>query len=146
MNVALNKLNDKITCFNAAVMHDNFDGECATLRRSRDPAVNYRTSVLKKTGDPITVPAVHFGTLLRDHTPSLVKMDNEGAEIEILQQSIQWESVQKLVFEYTVNPSTNSDAKGVGRKIEGLLRSAGFKQKHSTFSPGPIDRLWWCWK
>lgn len=94
---------DRWSVLNRAVVADNYVGHTARFW------VNYRPMLLRRhslTKPPETKPArwaevevVRFSELTRGF--DCVKMNIEGAEIELLENVRDWGDVRKLVFEYS---------------------------------------------
>ena len=67
----------------------------------RSGLTRYAGRKLRKTGTALRVPTVCMAELLDTHTPHTVKLDIEGAEMEILEHTIWPPHVKFLVFEYS---------------------------------------------
>lgn len=94
-NVAMNGFSAQVN--HRAVVADN--RKTATLSLGK-PGSEWRNSLVKKKTDTLqVVDCVSFQSLITDDTDG-VKMDIEGAELEILDTPIDWKNVRKLVFEY----------------------------------------------
>lgn len=98
-NAALNGLADAVVVAHAAVVHDAYTEKWVNLGLSGSRFSQWSHSLYKKSGKQISVPAVRFSTLI---TPQVtgIKMDIEGAEVEILSGDYQLQNVRKFCVEY----------------------------------------------
>lgn len=97
-NVEINELDAKIN--HAAVVHDGFEGDTASLGLSNTAYGLWRHSLYKtKSKQRVSVPVARISSLLADGVDG-VKMDIEGAEIDILYTIPDFYQVKKLCLEY----------------------------------------------
>jgi FkbM family methyltransferase len=102
-NVALNHLEERITCHNAGV--GSKDGELTLSVTRGDGAVHVSGFLYADAAERITVPAVSMSTVFSDNCLThidLLKIDCEGGEYEILCSLTdrQFEQIDRIVFEY----------------------------------------------
>jgi FkbM family methyltransferase len=96
-------LNGGPVCVNyGAVVHDEYPTETIDFYVNSRPMAKRRHSIYqpKKDFHMVTVPAVRFGDLPFDQF-DCVKMNIEGAEIELLEKARSFKGIRKLVFEYS---------------------------------------------
>jgi FkbM family methyltransferase len=105
----------------------------------------WRSKINTVTGD-IKAPVIHLQDLLDEYKPSMCKIDIEGAEIDVLQDNIEWGECVKLAFEYTVKEEKAA-------QIQSALQAAGWDTDSwipSVFNTdvdhgaSPIDRVLCC--
>lgn len=88
--------------YNAAIVPNSFPNANITLYVRTEPMSLRRHSIydpLRPAGT-ISVPAIRFNDLPLTENDA-VKMNIEGAEIELLEGDLAWGSVRKFVFEYS---------------------------------------------
>lgn len=115
---------DKVTAFKKAVTAE----KVLTTQLFTTPQSAYNASLITKGWDgrmvttPIEVDAVPLTALIRDGV-SILKLDVEGAEMELLQslQPEHWQKIENLILEF--HPGANQN----WRDLESLLEKYGFK-------------------
>jgi FkbM family methyltransferase len=121
-NIQLNKLENKIECYQSAVVADDILGDDKTINlwKSKNRSVNYRNSINEKSrGTKIIVPAIGFNSIITKNIDGL-KIDIEGAEVDILtSNSSNYQNIKKLTFEFTLKSHKLALA-------EDLLKQKGF--------------------
>lgn len=115
-NIQLNKLENKIECYQSAVVADDILGDHKTINlwKSKNTSVNYRNSINEKSrGIKIIVPAIGFNSIITKNIDGL-KIDIEGAEVDILtSNSSNYQNIKKLTFEFTVSTGKIETARDV---------------------------------
>lgn len=99
-NMDLNAINGRV--IRAAIMPDTYVGETVTFYVNSRPMALRRHSIYapKKDFVEIQVPVVRWGQLpFADY--DCVKMNIEGAELELLESATSFQGVRKLVLEYS---------------------------------------------
>lgn len=126
-NILLNRL-DNITAVKAAVVGN---GESEMQLYVGEPGSEWRSS-LYKFKSPIVqkVKCLQVADVLAAGNFDGVKMDIEGAELDILANLKSWGSVKKLVFEYHFD--VNNSMEVFYRNIEQLRRHFDFV-RHAKF-------------
>ena len=101
-----------------AVVHDSYQGVAATLNVNRKPIQARRHSILlaRQGSSPVEVPVIRWSDFARDRC---VKMNIEGAEIEILRE-MKEPLPLKLVTEWSFDVERKVDVlREVRAKLEG---------------------------
>jgi len=100
-NLAVNEFHD-VQTYRAAVVHDDFEGDHITFYVNSRPMALRRHSIYqpKKDFQAVDVPVIRWSSLPFDQYPC-VKMNIEGAEIDLLEHAKSFHGIQKLVFEYS---------------------------------------------
>lgn len=101
-NIHWNSLTGVARVQRAAIVHDGYEGGHVSFFVNERPMALRRHSIHqpKKNFTEIKVPAITFSELPLDHTDG-IKMNIEGAEIELLERAKGFGAVRKLVFEYS---------------------------------------------
>ncbi len=101
-------INDpRIIACNAAVA---WEGGTATLNVAPNTWRHSLTRRYKRGATDVQVQVKSFNQLLENHPKyDCIKMDIEGAEIEILQKKKDWSGIRKLVFEYSFTQERDMD-------------------------------------
>ena len=96
-NITLNHFEHQIQLHNIAV---TLKGGDVILYKCKSPRNKYRHSVLPHNKWlPITIQSVTMDSVLQSGV-DCIKMDIEGAELEILDAHLDWSGIKRLVFEY----------------------------------------------
>ena len=109
-NIEKNNFKDKVVPIQAGVVAQDGIKELE-LYVCKGDYNKYRHTIFKKRGrQSVKIPVQNFKKVLKKYKPNGIKIDIEGAEIEILEsmKPADWpDSVTHLVFEYTfdVDPS-----------------------------------------
>jgi FkbM family methyltransferase len=109
-NVEQNDFSSNVIALNAGVVAQD-DIDEIELFLCKGDYNKYRHTIFKKRGrKSVKIPVMNFKKVLKEHKPNGIKMDIEGAEIEILEsmKPQDWpDHVTHLVFEYSfdVDPS-----------------------------------------
>ena len=105
-----------------------------TLYRSTTSSHGIHTIVPTRGRDPLVVPTVNFSALLRLHKPTVIKMDCEGAELELLDRRWLPRSLKQLAVEWHLQ---KKDARRRCRALHRSLLEQGFKSlRKVTFDTG----------
>ena len=85
-----------------AIVHDEYQGNTIDFYVNSRPMAMRRHSIYqpKKDFDVVTVPTVRFKDLPFDQF-DCVKMNIEGAEIELIDKAKSFHGIRKMVFEYS---------------------------------------------
>jgi FkbM family methyltransferase len=121
-NIVINGLQARIHPTRKAVVAA-CDEEHANLYLARRKGNNYRhTTVPVRGRETQRVSQTQFQSVLDEHADATgVKIDIEGAEVDILtDDSVNWRSVRKICFEYTVKSFSLS-------RIKACLEGHGFE-------------------
>ncbi len=97
-NCKLNNLDNSVKLHNAAVV-GNYDTQ-------RNFSINVKRNkgahslVAKRGRDTITVNAQNINDIMQQVNPTVIKMDIEGGEYEVLPAITDWSNVRELIMEY----------------------------------------------
>ena len=97
-NCKLNNVDNSVKLYNAAVV-GNYDTQ-------RNFSINVKRNkgahslVAKRGRDTITVNAQNINDIMQQVNPTVIKMDIEGGEYEVLPAIIDWSNVRELVMEF----------------------------------------------
>ncbi|MEI6205641.1 MAG: FkbM family methyltransferase [Desulfuromonadales bacterium] len=102
-NIALNALEDRVTCHNAGV--GSSDGRLTLNVTRGDGALHVSGFLYADASERITVPAVSMSTVFADNDLThidLLKIDCEGGEYDIIgaMTGSHFERIDRIVFEY----------------------------------------------
>lgn len=97
LNMKKNNL-DNFHAIRAAVIGGKEKTIPLWLNGGRNPGNH---SIIPKRGRrSILVPAVNINDLLETHSPNKIKLDAEGAEVEIIRSILDWSRVRAIVLEF----------------------------------------------
>jgi len=142
-NIKKNNFSKKVTPIRAGVVAQENIKELK-LYLCKGNYNKYRHTIFKKRGrQSIKIPVQNFKKILKKYRPNGIKIDIEGAEIEILEsmKPSDWpKHVTHLVFEYTfdVDPSVDRFRK----IIENLKQNFEFVH-HKKMSPDLKEYKFW---
>lgn len=145
-NVALNGYVAKLV--QAAVVADRIEQTELNLYLADNAEQDWCAGLYKHHRKrSVVVPACKFSSIL--HGIDAVKMDIEGAEIDILNTVAGFGSVKKLVLEYhfSVRDDVNLYRR-IMKRLEGMFANVNYKTfpehiiKHPYFIPDPIIFAW----
>lgn len=153
-NAALTRLNLRLNGYSvavheSAVVADSETRDQLNFYLSNTPYGLWRHSLYKtKNKRSITVPAVRISPLLE--TCDALKMDIEGAEIDILFSLRDYRSVRKLCFEYHFDVN---DSIPLFLEIVGKLKQSFTEVRYPKMPDGvehykffPPARIVYCWR
>jgi FkbM family methyltransferase len=99
-NITLNRVSGVVV--RAAIMHDDYESNTVDFYVNSRPMALRRHSVYQPKKDFVvqSIPAIRFGDLPLDRVDA-IKMNIEGAEIDLLERVRDYRGVKKFVFEYS---------------------------------------------
>tara|TARA_Y100000310_G_C20608578_1_gene776828 strand:- start:259 stop:1566 length:1308 start_codon:yes stop_codon:yes gene_type:complete len=97
-NIALNNMSDDITIFDKAVIGNDDATRNFSVNVHRNKGLH--SLVSKKGRDSIEVECININTILNQYHPTVIKIDTEGAEYEILRGVDSFEGVRELILEF----------------------------------------------
>ena len=98
-NVQLNRLGFQITVTQAAVVHAGAPKQPLFLCNGAHNRYRH-TLQPKKNQNAVLVNCVTLASLLADQWANAIKLDIEGAELDMLSANYAWAGINKMVFEY----------------------------------------------
>tara|TARA_B100000886_G_scaffold339092_1_gene303545 strand:- start:1549 stop:2319 length:771 start_codon:yes stop_codon:yes gene_type:complete len=134
--IAYNRLGDMVTAHRAAVTNAPRK-KTISFYQNPKPGNSWRNSAQPtstKGWGKLTVPHNSFGKVLRDNRgATVIKLDIEGSEVDILQSATIPRKVRLIVFEFTVREGRRLPS------IERNLKSAGLTMVANTraYKPHP---------
>eukprot|EP01043_Picozoa_sp_COSAG02_P017300 COSAG02_NODE_782_length_17259_cov_36.492599_2_plen_1418_part_00 len=103
--------------------------------RVKDGMILMKGSKIDTVIGDTEVPVIHLQDLLKEYQPSMCKIDIEGAEIDVLQQDIEWGYCTKLAFQHTLKSEQAA-------QIQSVLQAAGWDT--ASWTDQSIDSVLCC--
>lgn len=137
------------TVVNAAIVPDTYQHDSVALWLHHTDYGAWRHTLYKRTDKQkkVKVPAVKISEAIKQ--ADCVKLDIEGAEIEILETIKSWEGVKKLVFEYHFD--TDNRVSRYRNIVDRLtqafnhVKAPSIKQGVEYYTFFPPAKVVYCW-
>lgn len=97
-NINLNNHRDVITPNNRAVVGNDDETRQFSINTQKNKGAH--SLVHKRGRDTTTVKCINVNTVLEQVKPTIVKMDIEGAEYEVLKAINDYSGIEQLIFEF----------------------------------------------
>jgi len=98
MNVKLNGVDDRAYLHNRAVVGNDDEERYFSINVKKNKGAH---SLIEKRGrDTATVKCINVNKVLEEVKPSIIKMDIEGGEYEVLKSIKNYDTIHQLIFEF----------------------------------------------
>lgn len=98
MNVELNGVSDRAHLHNLAVIGNDDEERYFSINVKKNKGAH---SLIEKKGrDSTTVKCINVNKILEEIQPTIIKMDIEGGEYEVLKSIKNYDNIQQLIFEF----------------------------------------------
>jgi len=98
MNVELNGVADRAHLHNLAVIGNDDEERFFSINVKKNKGAH---SLIEKKGrDSTTVKCINVNKILEEIQPTIIKMDIEGGEYEVLKSIKNYDNIQQLIFEF----------------------------------------------
>lgn len=146
-NLRRNQLSSKIV--QAAIVPDSYEGNTVNLWLHPTPYGLWRHTIHRrgKQTQAVVVPVIRISEALNG--VDCVKLDIEGAELNILDEISDWQNVRKLVFEYhfDTDSSVARYRKIVARLAETFtVKAPAIKEGVEQYTWFPQAKVIYCWR
>lgn len=133
----------------AAIVPDSYKGETIKLWLHQTPYGLWRHTIHKRKPqtEAVIVPIVRISDAIKDI--DCVKLDIEGAELNILEEIQDWQSVRKLVFEYHFDTDSNvARYRRIIAKLEEsfTVKAPAIKAGIEQYTWFPQAKMIYCWR
>lgn len=131
-NMRLNHLDEKVNCINKGVGEQ----QGSVVFTSDGDTVNHALASGEQCDNKVVVEVTSLDTALNDETPSLIKIDVEGYETQVLagaEKTLQKQSLDAVIMELNGSGSRYGFRES---KILDVMLGSGFK----TYSYNPFNR------
>lgn len=97
-NCQLNNLDNSVQLYNAAVVGNNDTQRSFSINTKKNKGAH--SLIARRGRDTITVNAQNINDIMKKVNPTVIKMDIEGGEYEVIPAITDWSNVRELIMEY----------------------------------------------
>ena len=119
-NIALNNLSGKHLAVKAAVISNDDSSRTFYLNNKKNKGAH--SLVSKRGREAVTVDAININHLIAEYKPTVLKMDTEGGEYEIITGIQNWGSLKQVIMEFHHAHLNDTKTRSKYNEILGILR------------------------